>query len=502
MTLRRATAAAFALIWLAAACPLALAGHVPGEVLVRFRPQARAAAPARHQALGARVAAAVPRLGLERVRLPAGLSVEEALRHYRSLPEVEFAQPNYRYRAALEPNDEFYANQWHLPKISAPAAWETSVGSREVIVAVVDTGVDYTHPDLTDNIWPGRGWDFVNDDDDPMDDYAPFFHGTQVAGVIGAVGDNGLQVSGVCWRVRIMALKALDENGDGTTATVAAAITWAAAHGAQLINLSLEAEEPVEDAALREAMRDSGVLIVCAAGNSGLNVDTDPVYPGSSELANVINVANSNSSDNLVASSNYGEVSVDLAAPGQAIWGLDETLLSGTSVSAAVVSGAAALILAAQPGLHYSTLKAHLIDTCDGARLAVVSGGRLNVAAALAAASQSVASSGDGDGGGCFIATAAYGSPLRREIRWLSAFRDRWLAGPAGRPLLSAYSRLGPPAARFLAERPALRPLVRATIAPTVPLARAAVTAPWLLVALAGALMGLACMGRADGSRR
>jgi subtilisin family serine protease len=438
------------------------------------------------------VAAVVPGLRLQRLKLPPGLSVEAALKHYRSLPEVELAQPNYRYRVARTPDDPIYEDQWHLPQINASSAWNTTRGSRSVVVAVIDTGVDYEHPDLAANMWPDIGYDFVNDDDDPMDDYAPYYHGTHVAGIIGAVGDNGLGLTGVCWRVQIMAVKALDENGDGDSATVAAAIDWAADRGADIINLSLESDAETEDLVLREAIEESGVLVVCAAGNSGVDIDESPVYPGSSDCDNIINVANSNSGDTLAFWSNYGEDSVDLAAPGQSLWSLDlspvdYSTLSGTSMAAAVVSGAAALLLAAEPGLSHAQLKRYLIESCDDLGLPVASGGRLNLAAAISAASRAT-SSNDDDGGGCFIATAAYGSPLAREVRWLRAFRDHFLTNPLGLPALRAYYRLGPPPARYIIERGWLRPLVRSAIYPAIPVVRAALGAPWLLATLPAGL--------------
>jgi thermitase len=512
-TPRAATVSAalpLALFLLFCACQAALASYVPGEVLVRFRPQTSlAAASERHQDLGARVAGSLPALGVQRLRLPPGLSVEEAVRRYRALPEVELAQPNYIYKVAAEPDDPGYSNQWHLPQISAPAAWDTVQGSGSVVVAVVDTGVDYDHEDIVDNIWPGRGWDFFNDDPDPVDDYAPLYHGTHIAGVIGAVGNNGIGVAGVCWQVQIMALKALGSDGTGSDATVAAAITYAANNGAQVINLSMESDAPdgplsplLEEAITYAQERD--VLVVCAAGNYGVNVDISPVYPGSFPEDNILSVASTTTTDSLAYDSDWGLTSVDLAAPGESILSLSAAdsydALRGTSLAAAVTSGAAALLLAAHPDLSYRQLKGYLIHYCDDAGLPVLSRGRLNVAEALSAADNGLPwdaasrSSSEG-GGGCFIATAAFRSPLAGEVRLLYAFRDRWLNNPLGRPLVAAYYLLSPPAARYIRERPWLPPLVRAVLRPALPLVRVSLAAPALLGCLLGAL-GIAAAWR------
>ncbi len=535
---RGLSAFALALVLLLAAWAQALAAYAPGEVLVRFRPRtSTAAAAARHADLGARVAAYLPALRLQRLKLPKGLSVEEALRRYRQMPEVELVQPNYLYRAADRiPNDPGYGSQWHLPQIGAPEAWDTRTNALAVIVAVVDTGVDYNHEDFywdasdaTGNFWtnpdeiPGNdtdddgdgytddylGWDFVNGDNDPMDDYSGVYHGTHVAGIIGARGNNGLGGSGVCWRVRLMALKALNSDGQGYESDIVDAVNYAVQHGADVINLSLEADGvgPV----MREAMdyaEQAGVLVVCAAGNDQADADKDPVYPGCLPNGNIINVASSGADDTLVISSNYGVTSVDVAAPGDWLWTLSagndyDDNLAGTSMAAAVVSGAAALLWAAHPELSCAQVRGYLILYCQEAGLPVVSAGRLDLAASLAAAnaglpwqvsvsSESGSGSGASHGGGCFIATAAYGSPLAPQVRLLRAVRDRWLLGSPAEPLVGLYYRLGPAPARFVRERGWLPPLVRAALLPTLPLARAGLEHPLgLLGGLVAALIWL-----------
>jgi thermitase len=487
----------------------ALAGYVPGELLVRFRPQTSTAAAAqRHRDLGVKVAATSPALGVQRLKLPEGLSVEEALKRYQQMPEVALAQPNYVYHAAKTPNDPYYTSGylWHLSKIKAPAAWDVTTGSRNIVVAVCDTGVDYTHEDIRDNM-SDVGWDFVNNDDDPYDDdYQTPNHGTHVAGIIGALGGNVIGVSGVCWRVKIMAVKALGPDttphGDygyqpwGTEQQLADAIEYAVSHGADIINLSMEADEAGQ--VLSDAVRDAqnaGVLLVCAAGNSGRDSDEEPTYPGCLSYDNIVNVACSTQGDALTYYSNYGTGSVDLAAPGSSILSLEAgnsyQYMGGTSMSAAVVSGAAALLLAANSHLDYRELKDCLVNHCEPIQdldQLVASGGRLDLEAAMeAAASIEPHSASSSKGGGCFIATAAYGSPLAGQVRLLSAFRDRWLANPVGRPLVAAYYRLGPAPARYISERSWLPPLVRVVLRPLLPAAWAGLVCPGLL--------GLALLG-------
>jgi subtilisin family serine protease len=347
-----------------------------------------------------------------------------------------------------------------------------------------------------------------------------------VAGVIGAVGNNGIGVSGVCWRVKIMACKALDNIGEGYDDEIIAAIRWAADHGAKIINISVESDPgQAEDTLLAQAIdyarQTTGALVVCAAGNTGINVDSNPIWPGSLPNDNVINVANSNRADSMTYNTangvaylgNYGPASVDLAAPGEDILSLkagnDYQYMSGTSMAAPVVAGAAALLLARHPAFDYRQLKGYLVRYCDNLGFPVLSGGRLNVASSLAAADSGLAwdvpttpaaatptgSDSKGGGGGCFIATAAYGSPLAGEVRLLSLFRDRFLLGnPLGRPIVAAYYSLSPPAARYIAQRAWLRPMVRATLRPVLPLAGAAMDDP-LLLALLGTLGLVAALG-------
>src|SRR6266540_429935 len=290
--------------------------------------------------------------------------------------------------------------------------WGVSTGSRNVVVGVIDTGVDFGHPDLAPTMWinpgedcPGcrangvdddgngyvddwRGWDFVNHDNDPFDDAG---HGTHVAGTIGAAGNNGIGISGVNWNVSIMALKFLSASGTGSTADAVSAILYASAEGAVVTNNSWGGEDFSQ--ALRDAIAAadaSGSLFVAAAGNSFADTDTEPNYPSSFDLPNVVSVAATDASDRRAWFSNYGRRTVDLGAPGTNIYstwpGRSYRYEDGTSMATPHVSGAAALAKAAFPDATAVGLKALLLRTVDpNSALAASSttGGRLNVNSAV-----------------------------------------------------------------------------------------------------------------------
>jgi subtilisin family serine protease len=277
------------------------------------------------------------------------MTVEEALEIYRNDPDVEYVEPNYRRYATATPDDTFFTNLWGLHNsgqnvngtngtadadIDAPEAWDTTTGSINVVVAVIDSGVDYNHPDLLNNIWINlgeiagngldddgngmiddvRGWDFVDDDNNPMD---ADDHGTHVAGTIAAEGDNDTGITGVTWTAKIMVLRFLDGFGQGNVADEIEAIDYAIDKGANIINASFGSDtpSPSERAAIVDA-RDAGILFVAAAGNDGSNNDSIPHYPSSYDLDNIIAVAASDQNDNLPPFTNFGFTSVDVAAPG------------------------------------------------------------------------------------------------------------------------------------------------------------------------------------------
>ncbi|MBM3459306.1 MAG: hypothetical protein FJX77_12325, partial [Armatimonadetes bacterium] len=278
--------------------------------------------------------------------------------------------------------------------MDAPEAWDLTTGSPSIIVAVIDTGVDHTHPDLRDNILRDAGgavvgFDFANNDADPRDDND---HGTHVAGIVGAVGNNATGVTGVCQRVRLMPLKFLDAGGGGEISDAIRCIDFARMNGARIMNNSWGGGSP--SALLQEAVRrarDAGILFVAAAGNDGANNDVVESVPANLNaiLSNVLSVGATTRDDSLASFSNFGARSVDLAAPGDEILsttpGNTYSVFSGTSMSTPLVSGAAALILARLPGLSLEQLKQRILATVDrpAALNGVVRTGRLNVRNAL-----------------------------------------------------------------------------------------------------------------------
>ena len=333
--------------------PVGETERVPGEVVVRYAAGTDAADRAE---LRSEVEAdSVEEIALARtevIEVPNG-TVDEAIATLEQSPGVAFAEPNFVYRAAAMPNDPRFQSNWGLhntgqsiagaPGISdadidAPEAWEATKGSRSIVVAVIDSGVAYGHPDLAPNIWrnPGepagkesngaddddngfvddwRGWDFVDDDNTPRDFIG---HGTHVAGTIGASGNDGYGTVGVNWQVSLMPLRVLGNDGSGTTADVADAITYAAAHGADVVNLSLSGPDPslAVGAAINGAPQ---VLVAAAAGNEATNNDVTPSYPCNYSSVNLVCVAATDNNDDLAGYSNYGAVSVDLAAPGSRV---------------------------------------------------------------------------------------------------------------------------------------------------------------------------------------
>jgi len=322
---------------------------------------------------------------------------------------VAYAEPNYILTASVVPNDPSYAQEYGLAKISAPQAWDAQTGANTV-VAVIDTGVDYNHPDLAANIWVNtreiagngtdddgngfvddvRGWDFVQNDANPMDLND---HGTHVAGVIAGVGNNGVGISGVNWKAKIMPVRFMDAKGSGSTANAIRALDYAVANGARISNSSWGG--PQFSQALYDAIQSAnsrGHVFVAAAGNAAANNDSVPEYPSSYNLPNIISVAATDSRDALASFSNFGRVAVDVAAPGVSIYstvrnGLYKNL-SGTSMAAPFVTGLGTLLLAQNPNLTVSEIvkainSAATVDTLTVLNGKVASGGRINAFKAL-----------------------------------------------------------------------------------------------------------------------
>lgn len=363
---------------------------------------------------------------LYEVLLPEQVSVETALSAYSASDLVVYAEPNFQVQVDATPDDLRFGEQWGFNNsgqtggtvdadIDALEAWNIHTGSGNTIVAVIDTGVDYTHPDLADNIWtntlefaglPGvdddgngfvddiHGYDFANNDGDPLDDHN---HGTHVAGTIGAVGDNGIGVTGVNWDVQIMALKFLDAGGSGSLGNAIQAINYAVANGATISNNSWGFNGGFSQA-LHDAIEDAGNaghIFVAAAGNGnaagvGQNNDLAPFYPASFDLDNIIAVAATDHDDQLAVFSNYGATTVDLGAPGVGILSTTRndtySVFNGTSMATPHVTGTVALLADLQPTWTSQQIISHLLATVDPIDVLQgnsVTGGRLNVEAAL-----------------------------------------------------------------------------------------------------------------------
>ena len=266
---------------------------------------------------------------------------------------------SFPVHAEFRPNDPYYIDQWGMQKIGAPNAWDVTLGSPSVVVAVVDTGVWWTHQDIQANMWvnpsdgTSHGYDFIDGDTNPMDnDPSGVYHGTGVAGVIAAIIDNGQDVAGTA-QVKVMALRALGLNGQGSSLNTSQAIRWAAQHGAKVINLSLGTNEtfggPTDIQFAIDYAWSRGALVVAAAGNAGTGTLD---YPA--RLPNVVSVAAIDETGLKASFSNYGP-GLDLAAPGDRILTLDGNnqvhYLRGTSFAAPFVTGAAALLLSVDPAL-------------------------------------------------------------------------------------------------------------------------------------------------------
>ena len=402
----------------------------PDKILVRLKAGLPPAVLAQlNGTLGAAVERAFSRFGnLFLLRLPANVPVARALELYRNSGQVDYAEPDYVYKAdqiRTTPND-LNTLLWALNNdgqnagtpdadIDAPEAWTLRTDAGAIVVGIVDTGIDYTHPDLVDNMWrnpgetPGNGIDddgngYVDDvhginavsgaanAGNPMDDQAPTYHGTHVAGTIGATGNNGIGVTGVAWRVKLMALKFLNSGGSGSSSDAITCIDYAIAKGAHVLNNSWGGGG--YSTALRDAIdraRAAGIVFVASAGNDALDTDNSPSYPAGYDLSNVVSVAASDRTDRLSSFSNYGYKTVHLSAPGSSIYstmaGARYQRLSGTSMASPHVSGSLAMLKAQYPAATATELVERLLlatDPVNALSAASISGGRLNLYRALA----------------------------------------------------------------------------------------------------------------------
>ncbi|MEZ4361050.1 MAG: S8 family serine peptidase [Kofleriaceae bacterium] len=364
---------------------------------------------------------------LMKVDLARGTSPQDAVALLRQDPSVQYAELNYIVRASAIPSDPRFGELYGLNNtgqtggtadadIDAVEAWDTSTGSSDVVVAVIDTGVDYNHVDLAANMWtnpdeiPGNGLDddgngviddvhgynAITNGGNPLDDND---HGSHCSGTIGAVGDNGVGVAGVNWDVSIMAIKFLSAAGSGTTADAIEGIDYAVGRKNAGVNLRVLSNswggggfsQALADSI--QAANDADLLFVAAAGNAGSNNDATPSYPASYDLPNVVSVAATDHNDGLASFSNFGATTVDLGAPGVSVLSTTRnntySVFSGTSMATPHVAGAAALVLSANSTLSTAELKDILLTSGDlKPSLAgkTLSGRRLNAANALAEA--------------------------------------------------------------------------------------------------------------------
>ena len=403
----------------------------PGEIIVGLKePASQADLRGLNQENDATIEEDLPRSDINVVDLPRDLTVSEAVRAYEDSPDVAYAEPNFRLQPAAVPNDPRYKDMWGLNNtgqtggtadadVDAPEVWDTTTGSPDTVVAVIDEGIDVNHPDLRDNIWtnPGEiagnkldddnngyiddvnGFDFANNDatvydPDPITGDGDE-HGTHVAGTIAAVGNNGTGVTGLNWRAQVASLKFLTATG-GSTSDAVEAINYAVAEGIDISNNSWGGggrSQALEDAIKRAD--SAGHIFIAAAGNGGADGvgddnDAAPQYPSNYNVPNIVAVAASDDTDRLASFSNFGASTVDLAAPGV---GILSTLpgnrygrYSGTSMATPHVAGVAALIKSREPGLDDAQIKARLLQYVDkkaSLQGKVATNGRLNALRAV-----------------------------------------------------------------------------------------------------------------------
>ena len=336
---------------------------------------------------------------------PAGVSVAEVLEHYRANPNVQYAEPDYVVETSdTTPSDTLWGSQWDMSKISAPLAWDSQTNASDVVVAIIDTGIDFTHPDLQDNLGGYDGSHGFTCIGGPcgyggQDDHG---HGTHVAGTIGATSNNAQGIAGINWHVQMIAFKFLNSGGSGYISDAIYAFQKIAELRTSGVNIRLTSNswggggysEALKSA--MEAVEALGIVNVCAAGNSGQNADASPMYPAAYDNRGIISVAATDSNDKGASFTNYGLASVDLAAPGVSTLSTVPTgtcslcdptgykYLSGTSMATPHVSGVMAALMHLNPSLTAEEARDVILDPSsydvmtDAKARSTSTGGRLN----------------------------------------------------------------------------------------------------------------------------
>ncbi|HSW40816.1 MAG TPA: S8 family peptidase, partial [Acidobacteriota bacterium] len=407
--------------------------QAPNEIIVRYRDSVPLAArTALHKKLGSTVVRDFSHIGaMERVRIPRGMLVQHAVSHFVKSPDVLYAEPNYIVNLHRIPDDPLFIYQWGLHNtgslggyagadIKAATAWDLATGSDNAVVAVIDTGVDYTHPDLAGNMFrnladcaidgfdsDGNGYiddchgiNTVNGVSDPMDYIG---HGTVIAGIIGAVGNNATGITGVNWTTRILPCRFFDDSGYGTTADAIECLDYVAEmkdRGVNIVASNNSWGGTAYSMALHDAIAshlERGILFITSAGNDGMNNDSLMPYPCSYDLPNIICVAMTDMYDRLSVDSNFGKGVVHLAAPGvdivSAYPGENYAILTGTSAAVPFVSGVAGLIRGYFPGLDWRGVKNRILaggDARTSLAATTVTGSRLNANGALTCSNSTV----------------------------------------------------------------------------------------------------------------
>jgi subtilisin family serine protease len=397
--------------------------YVSGEILIKF--SSALGSDQRDGILSARGASRIRRfaaLDIDHVRGPAGMNVAAAVTLFRAVPGIVYAEPNYirSVVASPPPNDPMWLNDtlWGMQRIQAQQAWARGTGDGSVVIANLDTGMNYNHQDLAANAWrnPLEIPDNNIDDDgngyiddvygintyshsrDPMDDNG---HGTHTSGILAAVGNNGIGVVGINWNAKVLTCKFANASGSGSDSAVIECLNY-------IVDLKNRGENirvsnnswgsPFTSGLLQSAFDwagAAGIINICAAGNLGSNNDSMPFYPASFASPSIVSVAASDQTDNLASFSSYGPTSVDLAAPGVAImstYGSGYDLKDGTSMATPHVAGSAALLAFINPRLTVALIKSLLLNNVDHfpqLSSIVVSGGRLNLFRAVSAANVS-----------------------------------------------------------------------------------------------------------------